>query len=124
MYLLETTGVSIDMWEIIAAVVAAVWGIVKVYLVKKNKKLEKITQALEMSVNELYITARDMKAENEQDGGVRKLSKAQIKRLQEAAIAKANCLLHNEGIDLFNEISKDYLPVLVDKTIGRMKSGK
>jgi hypothetical protein len=110
---------SVDLWEVCAAAIIAVWGIIKVYLIKKNKKLSKIIEAVEIATTELYTEARKAKMTDPKN----KLPVAKIKEFKASAIARASEILETYGIDLFSELTEEYVPVMIDKVVQSLKKG-
>lgn len=87
----------------------------------KEKKLKKAIELGETAIQEFYYeTVRAAKAAKA-DG---KLTPEEIKDFQKQAIEKWKDKASDEGINIAKLVGSQYLPVLLDKIIGKLKGRK
>ena len=88
---------------------------------RKRYRMERALQVLEQGVIETYEDyvkgIKLGKAEGE------KLTLEEIETARSMAINKAKDYAKSEGIDLLKEYAEKYLPVLLEKIVGRFKNG-
>ena len=102
----------------VVAVIAAIWGLIKWLVLRKNKKWETIIKITEMVVTDLYHEeVRELK-KVAKDG---KLTKDDIKYLQKKAWEKIKEIAKEKGIDILKMIAEEYAPTWISKIVSRLK---
>jgi len=107
---------------IVVTVTPIVWALIKRKLKLNEENWKGVVRIIEQSVEDVYINVvRDLKKASA-DG---KLTKEEIKDLQEKAWVIAEKVGSDKGIDLIKEFAKvggkEYFPVLVSKVISEVR---
>lgn len=117
-------------WDVLASDVAmnALLGLLGLllsallaWLAKRGvdvSKARRIVEFVEMGVRETYVSfVRERKRINPSG----KLTEDERRQAMDAAVAAAKDYARREGFDLVKQVGKDYLPVLIDAVVRRMK---
>lgn len=112
---------DVKLWEILAGIVVAVWGVAKVRYKLGEKLGKQVTEFLEMGVQLTYDTfVREAKAKNPKG----KLTAAQVTEAREMAFVSAKEFARDKGVDLAKKVAAERLPVLITGIVNRIKNRK
>ncbi len=112
---------DVRLWEILASIVVAVWGIVKVKYKLGEMMGEKVTKFLEMGVQHTYDAfVREAKAKSPEG----KLTPAQVVEARTKAFEAAKEFAREKGVDLVKKVAVERLPVLITGIVNRIKNRK
>lgn len=110
---------NVQLWEILATVVVAVWTVVKAKYHLDEKWDSELMGFLEHGARVAYDTfVREAKAKAP-DG---KLTQAQITEAREVAFNAAKELAKQKGIDLAKRVAAEKVPLLINKVVARLKN--
>lgn len=105
---------------LVAAVFGAIWTVVKVWILRRNKKLETLTRIAESVLTEIYQReVRALKAAAT-DG---KLSKEEIQNLQAEAWAAIKSQAKAQGLEVAKYIAEEYAAAWIAKLVQKLKGG-
>ena len=109
-----------EVQTIVLSLVSLLAGLLLRWQAVKKWRLEKLVQALEAAVRETYEEYVRQHKLAAADG---KLTDEERQAAMRLAITRAREIAARDGIDLLKYYAKEYLPVLVEKIIGKQKSG-
>jgi len=104
-------------WMIGAA--GVVGALISTKVIKENKAKERAFQIIKRAVSEVGEEMVLQWKESSKDG---KLTSEEKRKAKAAAISKAKEIAMDEGVSLINIVSKEYLPHLIEKAVGEVKS--
>ncbi len=100
--------------KIVAILIPIVWAIIKVKFHFDNEKNAAVMVIVEQAVNEVYLEFVREAKDKDENG---KLSLEEIKIARDKAWTKALEIASSRGVNLVEEVGKEYFPVLIDKVI-------
>ncbi len=111
--------------KVLVTAILAAWGAFKLKKLAlddpKNAKKKKAIEMLEVIVSNLYHNeVRELK-KAKADG---KLTKDEIKAANDKAIAQLKTEAKEKGLDVAKLFGEAYLPVLINKVVGKLKGKK
>ena len=109
---------DVRLWEIVASVIVAIWGIVKIRYRLSEGRNAKATGFLEMGVQRAYDEfVRAAKAQAPEG----KLTDDQVRKARDEAWKAAKGYAADAGFDLVKEIAAEQVPMLLTKIVSNLK---
>lgn len=109
---------NIQLWEILATVIAAGWAMLKAKYKLDEKWDAELMEFLEHGARVAYDTfVRDAKAKAPNG----KLTQEQITEARDVAFNAAKEYAKQKGIDLAKKVAAEKVPLLINKVVANMK---
>lgn len=112
---------EVQLWEVVAAIVAAIWGIIKAKLKIDADWEKKVVSFFEAGVQHTYDTLI-REAKKTAPGG--KLTKEQIDEARKLAWEAAKAYAASQGVDLAKQIVAEQIPVWITRVWNNFEKDK
>lgn len=110
---------DVQLWEVVAAIVALIWGVVKARMKISQDWERKLLSFVEAGVQLTYDEfVKDAKKQAPEG----KLTKEQISAARQRAWEAAKTYASEQGVDLVKQVAAEQIPVLISKVVKGFKT--